>query len=240
MSCSTAHLRILLLLALAVVALVAQADGLETRKFSVLTSASSTTSDSGTVWNYGWNATGQWQTMTKKDTLQLDVNSNYRRDTKVRADNVRIGLRLMPRAKVKVGKWQPVYLAQSEGDHRFNKALFLFAYGARATYKQGYLELTAGASKDLSNAGPFKFDIGLQASLSRQVSPKLKVGTGPKVNFASEGEFRLRDKEKRYSWDFNADYKLSDTMTLSYRLTGGNTDPRNKGSQMIGLRYTYK
>ncbi len=220
--------------------LAAHAD-LRTQKLSALLSATETKSDDGGAWTVAWNLDGEWLKPGKRKALTITADSDYSRSESKKLDRLRLGFRWLDGDYGEVlRKWHPVYLVQTEGDHGGDSIHTLVAAGYRQKRRHGFIELTAGFSKDVrSSAQEWVGDIGTQFGYERELG-KWKISTGPKGEMGAIGDVRLRGDRLRWSWDAAVDYRATEALGLGYRLWYGNTVPNARRTQWIGLTYTHK
>ncbi|MFQ6097952.1 MAG: hypothetical protein ACE5O2_09530, partial [Armatimonadota bacterium] len=164
----------------------------QTEKFQALLSATETESDGNSELTVAWNLDAEWRRPGKKALLSITVDSDYSRSSRSKLDRLRTGFRLMDDDYGKKrGKWYPVFLLQTEGDHAGESIHTLAAAGYRQKIKYGFIEITLGASKDIRADEAWVGDIGTQIGYERQWG-KWKVSTGPKGEFGTVGDVRLR------------------------------------------------
>lgn len=213
----------------------------ETKKLQALLSATETKGEGGGSWTLSWNFDGQWQTPMAGRNLNVTVDSDYSKSDTAKLDRLRTGFRLLDREYGKqIRKWHPVYLIQTEGDHSLDSIHTLGAAGYRQKRRYGFVELTAGASKDVTTGESWVGDIGAEVGYERNLGPKWKFRTGPTGEYGALGSVRLRDDRFRYSWDVSLDYQASKKLGLGYRMWYGNTVPGSRRTQWIGLTYKLK
>lgn len=226
--------------ALIAVVATAQADW-NTNKFQILLSATETKGGGDTNTTLSWSLDGGWDREMWDRTLQFTLDSDYSKSDSAKLDRLRTGTRLLDKDYGKVlREWSPVYLIQTEGDHSLDSVHTLVAAGFRQKRRYGFLEATAGVSKDIQTSESWVGDIGFEVGLEKQIGSKWKVRTGPKGEYGALGSVRLRDDRFRYSWDVNVDYQASERLGVGYRLWYGNTVPNSDRTQWIGLTYRLK
>ncbi len=220
--------------------LAAHAD-LRTQKLSALFSATETKSDDGGAWTIAWNLDGEWLRPGKRKALTITADSDYSRSETKTLDRLRLGFRWLDGDYGEVlRKWHPVYLVQTEGDHGGDSIHTLVAAGYRQKRRHGFIELTAGFSKDVrSSTQEWVGDIGTQFGYERELG-KWKIRTGPKGEMGAIGDVRLRGDRLRWSWDAAVDYRATEALGVGYRLWYGNTVPNATRTQWIGITYTHK
>ncbi len=214
---------------------------LKTQKLSALLSASETKTDDGSAWTVAWNLDGEWLRPSKKRSLSITADSDFSRSESKTLDRLRLGFRSLDGDYGKVlRKWYSVYLLQTEGDHGGDSIHTLLAAGYRQKRRYGFIELTAGFSKDVRNsAEEWVGDIGTQFGYERQLG-RWKLSTGPKGELGTVGDVRLRGDRLRWSWDLAVDYQATKALGFGYRLWHGNTVPSARRTQWIGITYKAK
>jgi len=214
--------------------------GVETNKLEVLISANETRGEGGSNWTYAWSFDGQWAAQGKHSMLQLTVDSDYSRSETATTDHLQNSLRWIGASDAADKGWKPVLLTQTEGDHSFDDALLLLAAGMRRNYRYGFLEFTAGASREIGVADDWAGDVGLAFAYARQFGDRLKVSSGPTAQYGMLGELRRRNDRLRYSWNMNIDYLIYEKCSLGYRLWMGNTTANTERTQWVGLNFKIK
>ena len=214
---------------------------LEPVRMNAILSATETRGADDGNWSFTWSFDGAWRALTDSNRLDVTLNSNYARSERARLDRLRTGFRWLDKDYGEdKGRWYPVYLLQTEGDHSINSLHTLVAAGFRQEHGYGYLEVTAGASRDVRAADTWTGDVGLEFSYEREILDRWTVRTGPKAEYGALGSARLRGDRIRYSWDFNLTYQATDRLGIGYRLWTGNTVPNSDRTQWIGLTYRYR
>jgi hypothetical protein len=225
--------------ALSIASSPAAAAGFETKKLGVLISANERRGETS-EWTYAWALDGQWERKGQQHVVAIALDSDYGRSDTSTTDRLLTSLRLIGNRDIKTSRWRPVMLAQTEGDHSFESALLLLALGVRQDYRYGFIEFTGGASRDIGGADDWSGDVGLAFAYARNLSERWKVRTGPKAQYGTLGELRLRDDRLRYSWDLNLDYQIHEKCSLGYRLWVGNTVPGTERTQWVGVNFKVK
>jgi hypothetical protein len=213
----------------------------ETKKFRILISANETKGETSEKLTYAWSLDGQWHQVGERIGLETTLDSDYSRSDDTEVDRLRTAFRFIsPEYGKQLHKWYPIFLAQTEGDHDFDSVHTLLAFGYRQKQRHGYLEFSAGASKDIRTGESWLGDVGMAFQYERKISERLTVSTGPKAEYGAVGEVRLRKDRLRYSWDVNIDYELGERIGLGYRLWYGNTVPNSRRTQWLGVTYEMK
>lgn len=218
----------------------AMAGHLDTQRLRVLISANEQQGADRGDWTYAWALDGQWGQQGRRAGMELTIDSDYSRSETATTDHLLTGWRWIGVRDARADGWKPVFLAQTEGDHRFDTAMLLLAVGMRRKHRDGFIELTAGASRDIGRADEWIGDIGLAFGYERALSRKWTVRTGPQAQYGTMGQLRVRDDRLRYSWDLNLNYRINDACSLGYRLWAGNTVPTARRTQWIGLNVIVK
>lgn len=230
-----------MILLLVTLALTTHAWALDRKKCDVLMSATETKGDGGGSWTLAWSFDGAWAQSWSRKSLGITVDSDYSKSDTAKLDRLRLGFRLLGSDYGKIArKWYPVYLVQTEGDHGFDSMHTLGAAGYRQKRRHGFVELTAGVSKDIRESESWVGDIGAQVGYERKLGPKWSFRTGPEAEFGAVGDVRLREDRLRYSWDVAIDYRASERLGFGYRLWYGNTVPNSRRTQWIGVTYKMK
>ncbi|OPZ82762.1 MAG: hypothetical protein BWY76_02614 [bacterium ADurb.Bin429] len=232
---------LLLLSALVFLPLIAKGQALETKKLRVLLSTNETVSETDSTRTVNWALAGQWQRIGPSVQMTINLDSDYARSDKTTLDRLRTGWRFMHPDNNKVtGRWYPVVLVQTEGDHSLDSVFTLAAVGVRRKFSYGFIEFTGGASKDIRTAERFAGDMGMAFGVEYPLGKRWKVSSGPKADYAALGDVRLREDRLRYSLDLNVNYKANDRLGVGYRIWVGNTVPNARRTQWLGLTYTVK
>lgn len=227
-------------LACALLQPAAWAGKVTTTMLQVLISANETRGASGSAWTYAESLDGQWAWQGKHTGLEFTVDSDYSRSDTAITDHLLNSLRWIGARDPNAQGWKPVFLAQTEGDHSFDSAMLLLALGMRRQYRYGFIEFTGGSSRNIGFEDSWVGDVGLAFSYERTFAKRWKLHTGPKAQYGTMGELRLRDDRLRYSWDLNLDYQIAKACSLGYRLWTGNTAGDTERTQWIGLNFKVK
>ena len=211
----------------------------ETKKLRLLISANERQGDTS-EWTYAWAFDGQWERASEQHALVITLDSDYSRSDTVTTDRLLTSLRLIGKQDIGAGRWRPVLLTQTEGDHEFDSALLLLALGVRRNFRYGFIEFTAGSSRDIGREDEWAGDVGLAFAYEQTLYKRWRIKTGPKAQYGTLGELRLRDDRLRYSWDINLDYLFHEKCSLGYRLWTGNTVPGSQRTQWLGLNFKLK
>ncbi len=213
----------------------------EMKKFNALISANETKSKDNSSWSLNWNMDSELVLSSKRTLLTITIDSDYSKSETTELDRLRTGFRVLSSQYGKAeGKWYPVLLIQTEGDHGGNSIHTLLSGGYRQKLKYGFIELTAGASKDVRTGDTWTGDVGVQFAYERKIGKKWKFKTGPTGEYGTLGQARLRGDRFRYSWDVGLDYQATNRIGIGYRLWYGNTVPNARRTQWFGITYKYK
>lgn len=207
----------------------------------VLTSLHEIQSETESQWSFSWNLDGEFRWPAGSKALSLTLDSDYSKGDRAKLDRLRTAWRWMEAGYSQgAPRWYPVYLLQTEGDHGANSLHLLNAFGFRLPYRYGFLELTAGLSKDVRTSEEWIGDIGVLLSYERKIGDRWTFRAGPEVDIGALGDVRLRGGRVRYSWDAAVDYQASERLGLGYRLWYGNTVPDSKRTQWLGITFKLK
>ena len=183
---------------------------------------------------YNWALDGLYEQPLGNFTSSLTVDSDYTGgDTSL--DVLRTWWRLMP---AKQSDWTPVLIFSSEGDHSLDRLSVLTALGVRHKITGGFVEFSAGVSKDAQTNEDWKADFGILLDYRRKWG-KFGVGIKPQGIISTTDELRVRGGEWRYSIDFNTTYALDSHIGIGYRMLRSNLSGVNNVDQFIGLTYRH-
>lgn len=184
--------------------------------------------------SYNWSLDALVEQPTDDWLYSLTVDSDYTGgDTEL--DLLRTWWRVMP---AKQREWTPVFLISTEGDHSCERMMTLGALGVRHPLPGGFLEFTAGFSKDVRTADDWEGDLGLLIDI-REEWGRFSAGIKPQGKLYSTDQVRFRDGEFRYSVDFNASYRLDEHMGIGYHLLRSNLTGTTQSDQFVGITYRH-
>ena len=214
----------------------------ETKELGIVLSASERSGGGDSDWTLSWNMDGQFETPALGRELNLTLDSDYSRGANAKLDRLKTVWRLLPEGHEEKAKrkWYPVYLLQTEGDHGIDSLYTTLAAGVRQQRRYGFVEATAGASRDVRLGNPWVGDVGIQLGYERQIGSKWHVSTGPTGEVGAIGEIRRAGDRFRYSWDVAVDYQATEKLGLGYRLWYGNTVPDSRRTQWVGVTFKAK
>ncbi len=216
--------------------LAACAGAVETEKLKVTLSLTSKSGDSGSSTDAAWAMDGTWDFTPTPRQFSLQVNSRYTKsDDGAKFDRLKTWWRYLWK-DIPETEWRPLFLISTEGDHGIDQLHTLAAFGYRKNYNRGFIELTAGASKDLQTSEAWVGDIGALVSYEKQWG-KLSWGLNPQGELGVLGDVRYRDDRFRYNVDTDLGYKIGDRLRATYQLTFGNTTADSRRTQFIGITY---
>ncbi len=215
------------------------ARGIETTKLCVLLNTMETATESESAWTRTWALDGGWRRRGERVTLDIIVDSDYSRSDASKLDRLRTAYRFQSTHHgEETGRWYPMMLVQTEGNHSFSSIYTLAAYGMRRENSLGFLEATAGASKDLRTAEKWVGNVGFTLGYERKLGDRWKLHAGPKAEYGAFGDLRLAGDRLRYSLDGALDYQMTKKCGIGYRIWLGNTVPNSRRTQFFGLTYT--
>ena len=183
---------------------------------------------------YNWALDGLYEKPAGRWLYSLTVDSDYTGGD-AELDLLRTWWRFMPS---KQQDWMPVFLISTEGDHSLDRLSTLAAVGVRHPIAGGFLEFTAGASKDVKTSEDWKADFGVLVDVRKQWG-RFSAGVKPQGKMFTTDEVRVRGGEWRYSVDFDANYALDDHMGLGYHLVRSNLSGDLQSDQFIGITYRH-
>lgn len=134
-------------------------------------------------------------------------------------------------------QWNPLIAISTEGDHSFESVHTLIALGARKHWSQGFIELTAGASKDVKTAADWVGDVGALVQHQRRWG-RFTWTLTPQGNLGVLGEVRLRPDRLLYTLDSGLVYDVGRHLGIAYRLQLSNTLGEDQRHQFLGLSYS--
>ena len=181
---------------------------------------------------YNWALDGLYEQPLGDFTTSLTIDSDYTGGD-ANLDVLRTWWRVMPKQK---STWVPVLLVSTEGDHSLERLSVLTAFGVRRKISGGFIEFSAGVSKDVQIDEAWKADFGVLLDY-RHKWGKFGVGIKPQGILSTTDELRIRDGEWRYSIDLNANYALDSHIGIGYRMLRSNLSGVTNVDQFIGLTY---
>lgn len=133
-------------------------------------------------------------------------------------------------------KWVPLIVISTEGDHGLDVVHTLAAFGWRNHLRHGFVELTAGVSKDVQAAEPWVGDVGVLLSMEQRWN-RLTWDVRPSASMGVLGETRLRDNELLYSLSTGLNYKVGGNLGVAYRIQFNNSQGDDQRHQFLGVSY---
>ena len=181
---------------------------------------------------YNWALDGLYEQPLGDFMASLTVDSDYTGGD-ANLDVLRTWWRIMPQQK---SNWVPVLLVSTEGDHSLERLSVLTAIGMQRKINGGFVEFSAGTSKDVRLSESWKADFGVLLDYRRKWG-RFGIGIKPHGILSTTDELRIRDGEWRYSVDFNANYAIDSHIGIGYRMLRSNLSGVTNGDQFIGLTY---
>ena len=134
-------------------------------------------------------------------------------------------------------KWVPLIVVSTEGDHGLDVVQTLAAFGWRKYMRHGFVELTAGASKDVQAAEPWVGDVGVLFNMERRWN-RFTWDVRPSASMGVLGETHLRDEELLYSLSTGLNYEVGGNLGVAYRIQFNNTQGEDQRHQFLGISYS--
>ncbi len=206
-------------------------------QFEVTASITENEAKGETSRDYSWGFDGLWTRHGDNEAFSITVDSDYSKVTggsSSKLDRLKTWFRQIYQNRLAT-EWNPVITVSTEGNHDFDTLLTLVAGGMRRESRHGFLELTAGASKDVRSAESWAGDIGVLFQHRRNWG-RLALTVKPEASYAVLGEFRL-SKKSRYTLDVALDYSLGENLGLTYRILRNNFTGDSQRRQYLGLTY---
>jgi len=207
-------------------------------KFEIGLSIAENQGDAGTSRNYSWNFDGIWTRHHPGRLFSITVDSDYSKadDGGSKVDRLKTWLRRIYQHRPAT-QWNPLITISTEGDHGCDTVLTLVAGGIRKEFARGFIEFTGGASKDVRSPECWAADIGTLLSYRRQWG-RMGLTVNPETSYGMLGEFRVRRKRLRYTFDVSLDYSLGGKLAATYRLHRNNFTGTSQRHQYLGLTYS--
>ncbi len=133
--------------------------------------------------------------------------------------------------------WTPLIVISTEGDHGLDSVQTLGAFGWRKYMGKGFIELTAGVSKDVRTAAPWVGDVGALFSFEQNWG-RLSWNVHPEASYGILGETRLRDEQLIYSLSSGLNYAVGEHLGMTYRVQFNNSQGDDRRHQFLGLSYS--
>ena len=216
---------------------VAGADDWTQDQFEICASIAQNEGQGASSRNYSWAYDGLWTRHGEDRIFSITVDSDYSKlsggGTKL--DRLKTCLRRIYQSKPAT-EWNPVITLSTEGDHGADTVLTLLAGGMRREFARGFIELTAGGSKDVRSAESWVADVGALFQYKRTWN-RLELNVNPEATYDMLGEVRVRKKRMRYTFDVSLDYGLTGKLALTYRIHRNNFTGFSQRRQYLGLMY---
>lgn len=195
-------------------------------------------SDRGDSTDYAWAFGGSWSDLWGPHLASLTVQSDYSHSSNgSEYDRLKTWWRYTLKTP-RPGRWTPLLVISTEGPHDCQQLQTLGAFAMRRAFTGGFLELSAGASKDVRTAEAWTGDLGALISFNRRWG-KFGWSVRPQGNLGALGEARLRSDRFLYTLDTTLDYSLSSNFGVTYRLQAGNTLVDAHHIEFLGLTYKH-
>jgi len=166
--------------------------------------------------------------------IDSDIRRSFKPVPKTTYDRLKLEFRTLPR---KTSAWKPLLYISSEGDHSFEKQVILLSSGYRYSFSHGYIEVTAGLSRNIRTQDHWKADFGSQFSYQKSWG-RLTAGVKPQLRFYSEA--RVAGGQWRYTFDWSVDYALRKNLAIGLSLQQSNVGDQRMGRRVLGIRYIWK
>ena len=135
-------------------------------------------------------------------------------------------------------RWNPLIAASTEGDHAFHRLHTLVALGVRKHWKDGFIEVSGGTSKDLkSSEDEWVGDLGALVQYERRWG-RLTWTLSPQGNLGVLGEVRYRPDRLLYTLDTGLVYDIGRHMGISYKIQLNNSAGDDQRHQFLGVSYS--
>ena len=134
-------------------------------------------------------------------------------------------------------KWVPLIVISTEGDHGLDVVQTVAAFGWRKHMRHGFVELTAGASKDVQAAEPWVGDVGALVSMEQRWD-RFTWDIRPSASMGVLGETHLRGDRLLYSLSTGLNYKVGGNLGVAYRIQFNNTQGEDQRHQFLGVSYS--
>jgi hypothetical protein len=210
--------------------------GAETDQFRASLSLTNRSGDAGNATDYAWSLGAAWSDQWGHHGASLTLQSDYSRaDSGATYDRLKTWWRYNLQ-QVSPNRWTPLVVLSTEGPHGCDQLQTLAALGARHNISGGFVELSAGLSKDVRTAASWAGDVGGLVSFARRWG-KVAWTMQPQGNLGALGEARLRADRFVYTVDTTLDYRFSERLGATYRLQWGNSLLDARRIQFVGLTY---
>jgi hypothetical protein len=192
--------------------------------------------DGGSATDFAWSLGGAWSDDWGRKGVSLTLQSDYSRgDSGADYDRLKTWWRYELK-DVPPEAWQPLVVLSTEGPHDCGQLYTLGAFGLRHSIPGGFVEFSAGLSKDVRSAESWTGDLGALVSFQRQWG-KLAWSFRPQGNVGALGEARVRTDRFIYTVDTTLDYRFTENLGATYRLQWGNSLGEAERLQFLGITY---
>ena len=183
---------------------------------------------------------GVWADQWEGARLELTIDSDFDRSLTEQDeyDRLKTWVRYLFRERP-ADEWNPLIAVSTEGDHDFDQVQTLVAVGLRRHFGDGFVEVTGGASKDLSTGDDWVGDVGALVQFERTWE-RLTWTLNPEVNYGLLGELRFRENRALYSLSSGLSYRLTGDLGIAYRLELNNTLGDDRRHQFLGISYNFR
>ncbi len=183
---------------------------------------------------------GVWADEWERARLELTIDSDYDHSLTEQDeyDRLKTWVRYLFRERPKYA-WNPLIAVSTEGDHDFDQIQTLVALGLRKHFGDGFIEVTAGGSKDLTTGDDWVGDVGALVQFERDWG-RFTWTVSPEVSYGLLGELRFRQNRMLYSFSSGLSYRLTGDLGLAYRLQLNNTLGDDRRHQFLGISYSYR
>ncbi len=183
---------------------------------------------------------GVWASEWEGARLELTIDSDYDHSLTEQDeyDRLKTWVRYLFRDRP-ADRWNPLVVVSTEGDHDFDQVQTLIAGGLRRHFGEGFVEVTCGASKDLTTGDDWVGDVGALVQFEKSWE-RLTWTINPEVNYGLLGELRFRENRMLYSLSSGLSYRLTGDLGIAYRLELNNARGDDRRHQFLGISYNFR
>ncbi len=135
-------------------------------------------------------------------------------------------------------RWNPLISISTDGDHAFHRVQTLVALGVRKHWKDGFIEVSGGVSKDIKNSeDEWVGDVGALVQYERRWG-RFTWTLSPQGNLGVLGEVRYRPNRLLYTLDTGLVYDVGRHMGVAYKVQLNNSGGDDQRHQFLGLSYS--